>query len=294
MSQIGRRKRWNHGVPVHLQGPSRSYRPDMSAPTLHGLHQPGIATPQARYAQLTAYQGELPGAWAKQAERLMRERSCTVTIGLGNVDTPGMKPLPPFPGDELEFEGGDLCVLIQSDEPITTRLAGRVRWEQHGERRQALGFKDGTAVPRRPVDLERHVWINRNERTFLLGGTFLVVRRIRILDDFRQLPDEAQEQIIGRHKHTGAPLGKTHEFERPGDLPPNSHVAQAQGFHVLRRGYDTEDGLLFLAFMNDPRRQFVPLQNRLAAHDALHPYTRHIGSAVFAIPPGNFLTQPLL
>jgi deferrochelatase/peroxidase EfeB len=266
----------------------------MRPPTLHGLHQPGIATPQLRYAQLTAYDGELPRSWANEAEQLMRTHPCTVTIGLGNADTPGMKPLPPFDGDALDFTRADLCVLIQSDTPIEHRLPGSVCWEEHGERRQALGFKDGTAIPRRPLDLERHVWINRNEKTELLGGTFLVVRRIQVLDTFRQLPQHEQEQIIGRHKHSGAPLGGTHEFEKPKDLPATSHVAQAQGFHLLRRGYDTEDGLLFLAFMNDPRRQFVPLQRRLAKHDALHPHTRHTGSALFAIPPGNFLTQPLL
>jgi deferrochelatase/peroxidase EfeB len=55
---------------------------------------------------------------------------------------------------------------------------------------------------------------------------------------------------------------------------------------ILRRGYATEDGLLLEAFMRDPRRQYVPLQRRLAEHDALSAYTRHVASAVFAIPPG--------
>jgi deferrochelatase/peroxidase EfeB len=36
--------------------------------------------------------------------------------------------------------------------------------------------------------------------------------------------------------------------------------------------------------MQDPRRQFVPLQRRLAAHDALHAHTTTKASAVFAIP----------
>ena len=53
---------------------------------------------------------------------------------------------------------------------------------------------------------------------------------------------------------------------------------------ILRRGYDTDTGLLFLAFMKDPRRQFVPLQRRLSEHDALHPHTTTRASAVFAVP----------
>ncbi len=55
---------------------------------------------------------------------------------------------------------------------------------------------------------------------------------------------------------------------------------------MLRRGYSIDGGLLFLAFMRDPRRQFVPVMRRLAERDRLHGFTRHTGSAVFAIPPG--------
>ena len=64
---------------------------------------------------------------------------------------------------------------------------------------------------------------------------------------------------------------------------------------MLRRGYDTDEGLLLMAFVTDPRRQFVPLQQRLASRDALHRHTRHFGGAVFAIPPGaqrnSFIAQ---
>ena len=45
-------------------------------------------------------------------------------------------------------------------------------------------------------------------------------------------------------------------------------------------------GLFFLAFQRDPRRQFIPLQQKLAGHDALNEYIQHVSSAVFAIPPG--------
>jgi len=66
---------------------------------------------------------------------------------------------------------------------------------------------------------------------------------------------------------------------------------------LLRRGYSFTDGidprtgqldagLFFLAYQRDPRRQFVPLQQRLAEADALNEYIQHVGSAVFAIPPG--------
>jgi deferrochelatase/peroxidase EfeB len=97
-----------------------------------------------------------------------------------------------------------------------------------------------------------------------------------------------QERIVGRRKDNGAPLGGRHRydgFDRE-DLPVGSHARVANTFNtILRRGYHTDTGLFFAAFMRDPRRQYVPLQRRLAAEDLLHRLTRHVGSAVFAIPP---------
>jgi deferrochelatase/peroxidase EfeB len=127
-----------------------------------------------------------------------------------------------------------------------------------------------------------------------------VVRRIQVLGSWEALPEHEQEQIIGRDKRTGAPLTGRRLYDAPilERLPRDAHIRVAAKHPILRRGYDTEDGLLFMAFMRDPRSQFVPLQRRLAEHDALHAHTRHIGSAVFAIPPGakpkSFIAQPLL
>ena len=46
------------------------------------------------------------------------------------------------------------------------------------------------------------------------------------------------------------------------------------------------------------RERDVPVQRRLAESDALSAFTRHVGSAVFALPPGarpgGFLAEPLL
>ena len=88
---------------------------------------------------------------------------------------------------------------------------------------------------------------------------------------------------MGRDKGSGAPLGGRTLYEKP-DLtrsPPDAHIRVASpreqpGIAILRRGYATEDGLLFLAFMRDPRRQYVPLQPRLAAttRSRLHPPRR--------------------
>jgi dye decolorizing peroxidase len=65
---------------------------------------------------------------------------------------------------------------------------------------------------------------------------------------------------------------------------------------MLRRGYNYDEpptatgladaGLLFAAYQADPRTAFVSVQQRLAASDALNRWLTHVGSAVFALPPG--------
>ncbi len=61
-------------------------------------------------------------------------------------------------------------------------------------------------------------------------------------------------------------------------------------------GYSCTDGpdgkgkldarLFFICFQRDQREQCVPMQRRLASHDALNDYTTHTGSALFACPRG--------
>ena len=45
-------------------------------------------------------------------------------------------------------------------------------------------------------------------------------------------------------------------------------------------------GLFFLAYQRDPRTSFIPVQTRLARHDALSEYLQHVGSGVYAVPAG--------
>ena len=180
------------------------------------------------------------------------------------------------------------------------------RWERRGTRhvRGALGFQEGTINLRRPMDFDRHVWVRGNDRTGMIGGTYLVVRDIHVDDTWHDLTQPEQERIIGRSKASGAPLTGKRLYDKPKleTLAPDAHIRVATprtaGVALLRRGYDTDEGLLFLAFMADPRRQFIPLQQRLTQHDALHRHTRTVGSATFAIPPGatpgSFIAQPLL
>jgi deferrochelatase/peroxidase EfeB len=305
---------------------------------------------------------ELLATWSAQAERLMRSVACglTLTLGLGPgifAQRFGLAParpvalrkLPAFTGDALEAAlcDGDVCIQACASErqaaadavSIMAAAAGGgavTRWREHGflgprpdgkpgaNARDLLGFKSGTSNLRRGRELDRLVWVGRGERTWMLGGTFLVVRRIRVaLDAWQALPTAAQERVIGRRRATGAPLGARREYDplplgahEAGEplIPRDAHARLAApqsnaGAAMLRRSYsydrgtdpDTgvqDAGLLFLAYQRDPQRQFVPVQARLADRDALARFTDHVGSAVFAIPPGarrgEFLAEPLL
>ena len=272
-------------VPVHEQGPRRTYRGHWDSP---------IAAPQRAHAALGIYDAPDLAAWPEIAATL---EGVTVVLGVGpGALDPGpvaLAPLPAFAGDELQHEGGDACVLLFSDAPTDAlHRFGTPRWQRTGTHaeRGALGFRDGTAQPRRPIDLDRHVFVQRRDREYMVGGTYLVVRDIHVEPQLAALDDERAGTGDRPRQAHGRAAARPRLFEKPdlARLPEQSHIRQASprtsGATILRRGYDTPEGLLFLAFMQDPRRQFVPLQRRLAEHDALHPHTTARGSAVFAIP----------
>ncbi len=201
-----------------------------------------------------------------------------------------------------------------------------VRWSQLGFGRTAstsksqstprnlMGLKDGTAnIKAEDTSLmNRHVWVPDGEGpSWMAGGTYLVARRIRMLIEvWDRVSLGEQEGSIGRHKYSGAPIGNEDEFDQvdldakdeDGEplISEDAHVRlarQSEDEKILRRGYSFTDGfdaergqldagLFFIAFQRDPHKQFVPLQQRLAASDRLNEYIRHTASALFACPPG--------
>jgi deferrochelatase/peroxidase EfeB len=298
-------------------------------------HPAGVAGRQAEHVVLAAFDvlGELPALLAEWAAAVSVERPWDATIGVGPSLFDGrfgledLRParlhrLPLFAGDALEPErcDGDLLVMVAAELAETAAAAvdafaglgeGAVvsRWRQagflrpgRGTRRNLLGFKDGSMNPRRPWDLDRHVWVQTGERTWMVGGTYLVYRRIRFdLRGWGALDVAEQEQIVGRHKASGAPLGHTHEFDPRvlEELPPDSHIRVSAarsngGAAMLRRGWsytdaDDDAGLLFLAYQKDPRRQFAPVMARIAEQDALRAHVTPTASAVFALAPPDGL-----
>ena len=273
-------------------------------------------------------------------------------FGIAGLRPTELDDLPPLPGDQLDpaRSGGDLAVQACADDPqvafhAVRNLArigrGRVvlRWSQLGfgrtsstsqaqdTPRNLMGFKDGTNnVKAEDQDLlAEHVWVpSDGEPEWMRGGTYMVVRRIRMLIEvWDRASLEDQEQTIGRQRDSGAPLGGHDEFDildftarddagQP-VIPADSHVRLAApdlngGAMLLRRGYSFTDGLdrlgqldaglFFICFQRDPRRQFVAIQRNLGMRDALNEYIRHTGSALFACPsgpqPGGYVGEPLL
>lgn len=45
-------------------------------------------------------------------------------------------------------------------------------------------------------------------------------------------------------------------------------------------------GLFFIAFVIDPRTHYVPMQLAMTRSDLLQEYQQHIGSDLWAVPPG--------
>ena len=183
--------------------------------------------------------------------------------------------------------------------------------------RNLMGFKDGTRNIETADDalMNQYVWVGDDtDQAWMKGGSYLVSRRIRMKIeawDRDYLSD--QEAVFGRQKVSGAPLTGGKEHDDPnfaakdastGEpvIAVDAHMRLAahennDGLRILRRGYSYTDGmfsdsgeldagLFFIAFQRDPRTQFVPLQRKLSATDALNEYIEHVGSGLYACPPG--------
>ena len=261
--------------------------------------------------------------------------------------------LPAFRGDALSAStaGGDLTIHACADDPQVAFHAVRqlvraggaltaVRWSQagfnetdasRGTPRNLLGFKDGTSNPSTTAELAQFVWARSDAPAWMAGGTYLVMRRIRIsLEQWDAQTLRSQELAVGRHKATGAPLGRSGEFDAL-DLratnstggpvvPLDAHVRLASpqenwGATLLRRSYSYSNGvtpaqesgagspsfdagLLFASYQNDPRLAFIPIFHALAEKDALSRFCTCTGSAIAAIPPapskaGRWIGQDL-
>lgn len=279
-------------------------------------------------------------------------------FGLAALRPAALIDLPRFNGDQLDpaRTGGDLSVQACADDPQVAFHAVRqlarlakgtavLRWTQAGftpnaaaqdTPRNLMGFRDGTQNPlsqpplearatgavANPMNHDEVVWAGAEGPSWMRGGSYLVVRRIRVaLEHWDDTDVSFQEDTIGRRKGSGAPLtGKT-EFDvldldaadHDGNpvIPMNAHVRMAaaasnDGAQILRRAFSYNDGvnvtaerwppwrqgleydagLLFVCYQRDPRTGFVKLFTPMSKLDALNQFATHTGGGLFAVPPG--------
>ncbi|HVV90083.1 MAG TPA: Dyp-type peroxidase [Solirubrobacterales bacterium] len=246
-----------------------------------------------------------------------------------------------FPHDELDptRTGGDVLVQLAAGHQDTVEHALRElvrpvrgalqpRWtvagftgaqrgpSPHSSRRNHFGFRDGTSNPdvTDPKVMDRLVWVQPGggEPAWTAGGTYQVVRTIRMHVEFwDRVGLHEQEEMIGRKRDTGAPLGGKGEYENPRyDLDPKgeripleAHIRLANprepatiDQRILRRawnyseGFDEDGqldvGLLFVAFNQDIQRQFVAIQERLN-EEPMVDYVTPEGGGYFFAPPAS-------
>lgn len=261
-------------------------------------------------------------------------------FGLADVRPRELIAMPRFFNDRLvreELSHGDLALTITAPNHqaavfslhqavrVTERRL-RLRWVQEGynqilpeqpgqiaHARNLMGFRDGTSNldGQDATVMNEHVWVQPgdDEPDWAVGGTYQAARVIRMLIEFWATAALVrQEQIFGRHRDTGAPLGQQAEGDEPAfaldpsdeTVPRRAHMRLANprtpdAARILRRGFSylngaasdgtLDQGLLFLCYQRSFSRGFLEVQSRLDG-EPLEDYIKPVGGGFFFVLPG--------
>jgi deferrochelatase/peroxidase EfeB len=272
------------------------------------------------------------------ADGLTVTLSCGSTLfddrfGLAARKPRKLTPMTVFPNDSPNpaWLHGDLLLQLCANYPDTihhairditknTRGGMQLRWKLEGyaspprpsgTARNLLGFKDGTANP--AGNLASHlVWVaDPAEPGWAQGGSYQVVRLIRMLVEFwDRVSINEQQNMFGRRRDSGAPLDGNSEFDIPdykadphGDvIPLDSHIRLANprtpvtaDQRMIRRSYNYDLGVdpngnlqaghVFVCYQQDVHRQFETVQKRLV-NEPLVDYVQPFGGGYFFAFPG--------
>ncbi|MDP9393922.1 MAG: Dyp-type peroxidase [Actinomycetota bacterium] len=261
-------------------------------------------------------------------------------FGLRRARTRELTVMPYLANDRLDPDRthGDVLVTLQADRPDALQHALRqlmrrtrsglvLHWVLDGynrpderptpgrtDNRNLMGFKDGTANPdgTDPALMSQLVWVGPRdgEPAWAVGGSYQAVRTIRMfVEQWDRAPLREQEQILGRHKVSGAPLGSSREEDEPDyaadphgrQIPLDAHIhlanprtPHATATRMLRRGFSYSRGFdragqldQGLAFVSYQRRleHFLEVARRLKG-EPLEEYTVTEGGGFFYVLPG--------
>jgi deferrochelatase/peroxidase EfeB len=263
-------------------------------------------------------------------------------FGLAALKPVRLQRMRRFPNDALDGAlcHGDLLLQFSSNTADTNIHALRdilkntpdllmLRWKQEGSvpvrpvkpgippesARNLLGFRDGTANPDAAESdlMDRLVWVQpgSGEPQWTANGTYQAVRLIRnFVERWDRTPLSEQEEIMGREKASGAPLGMAHEYDAPDYASDpegkrtkldahirlaNPRLPETEASRILRRPFNYSNGvtkagqldmgLLFICFQQDLERGFIAVQKRLNG-EPLEEYIKPVGGGYYFALPG--------
>jgi deferrochelatase/peroxidase EfeB len=250
-----------------------------------------------------------------------------------------LTPMKSFPNDNLDPAqcGGDLVLQLTAghedvvvhalrDIAKNTRGGMQANWRIDGFSsparpagtvpRNQLGFMDGIANPSvtSAQQMNDLVWVQRGaagEQSWAAGGSYFVVRLIRMFVEFWDRVDVYEQQLMfGRYRDSGYPLDADGIYATPnyaadptGDVIPlsahmrlaNPRTPQTASSRILRRAWnydrgldqvgDLDVGLIFTCYQQDIKRQFETVQKRLI-NEPLVDYISPFGGGYFLALPG--------
>ncbi|WOT40576.1 Dyp-type peroxidase [Streptomyces coeruleorubidus] len=307
------------GTPAHLRGAAPLPFTQIHSFDLTASADGHSKVLRAAHHAIAAIDGGDIAAWLALGEGALPSRT----------DRPRyLKKMPSFAGDVLDpvQSHGDLMLHITGASADAVRQAAeqalralphqQVRWRADGTRpenrtedgrglsRNPFHFTEGHGNPAAAADITERATVRtgQGEPSWAVGGSYQVIRIIRLATDFWDRDSvHEQERIIGRRRN-GRWLDGTPSTDRAvfatdphgKTTPLDSHVRRAApnprtSPSMVRRSYNynrgpDDQGLIFSCFQSDLEKGFEAVQRRLQG-EAMAKYTLTTGGGYFFVPP---------
>ncbi|HTP96911.1 MAG TPA: Dyp-type peroxidase [Burkholderiales bacterium] len=276
--------------------------------------QPGILAPVPGVGRYLTFAVESGGSPAEALQALARRTDGdSAVIGIGEPllralgrEVKGMEPFPSYSGAGFSvpatpaalwcwLRGEDRGVLLNRGRSLVHALAPAIEVEsivdafRFGTGRDLTGYEDGTENPKGDDAVAAAAVSGAGAG--MDGSSFVAVQQwVHDLDRFQSLPQNVQDNMIGRRKSDNEELD---------DAPDSAHVKRTaqESFSpeafVLRRSMPWADsaraGLMFVAFGRSVYAFAAQLKRMAGAEDgvadALFTFSRPTTGGYFWCPP---------